>query len=129
MSQGVIVAGCVAIAVALIGAVSLWRSDRRKGKQDARLRGIDTFREARTAWDQAQLVEVEESVRLQKLREARASLVSLQQFIGPEIQTVEMNRLTVLIDGDPFAGDGVDFAAAQTIWPTVEAQVHKRLSP
>lgn len=129
MSASVIVGGVVVLGAALIGAASMWRSDRRKRKEDARLRGIDTFLQARTAWDQAQLVEVQEYVRVQKLREARANLVSLQQLIGPKIQTVEMDRLTGLIDGDPFVADGADFAAAQAVWPTVEAQIHKRLSP
>jgi hypothetical protein len=129
MSAGVIVGGGVVIVGGLITALSLWGSDKRKSKEEARLRGIETFRDARIAWDQAQLVEVAESVRLQKLRETRANLVSLQQLIGSDLHTKEMDQLLTLVDGNPLGNGGINFAAAEVIWPTVEAQIHERLSP
>jgi flagellar biosynthesis regulator FlaF len=89
MSLGIIVGGGVVIAAALIGAVSLLRSDRGKRKEARRVKGIETFRETRASWDQAQIVEVAESVRRQKLQEVRAGLVSIQLLVGSDLKTPE----------------------------------------
>lgn len=128
MSLGAVAAAVVVIAAALIGAISLWRSDRRKSKEENRRKGIEIFREARTSWDQAQFVEVTESVRRAKLQEARADLVSTQLLVGSEMKTKEFADLLALLDGDPLAAGGVNLATAKALWPAVERQIHLALA-
>ena len=128
MSLGAVAAVVVVIAAALIGAISLWRSDRRKSKEENRRKGIEIFREARTSWDQAQFLEVTESVRRAKLQEARAGLVSIQLLVGSEMKTKEITDLLVLLEGDPLAEGGVNLATAKVLWPTVERQIHAALA-
>lgn len=129
MSLGAVAAVVVVIVAALIGAISLWRSDRRKSKEENRRKGIEIFREARTSWDQAQFVEVTDSVRRAKLQEVRVSLVSVQLLIGSAIKTKEFVDLVALLEGDPFADGGVNLATAKVLWPTVEGQIHAALAP
>ncbi|TMK56679.1 MAG: hypothetical protein E6G51_09020 [Actinobacteria bacterium] len=122
----------VAIVAALIGgsigAISLLRSDRRKGREESRRKGIEVFREARTSWDQAQFVEITESVRRAKLQETRASLVAVQQLVGSKTETKEFGQLLALLEEDPLADGGVNLATAKAIWPTVEKQIHTALA-
>lgn len=127
MSLSAVAAVVVVIAAALIGAISLWRSDRRKSKEENRRKGIGIFHEARTSWDQAQVVEVTESVRRAKLQEARAGLVSIRLLIG--LDTKEIADLLALLEGDPLAEGGVNLATAEVLWPTVEGQIHTALAP
>jgi hypothetical protein len=127
------VAAVAAVVVAalvggLIGAISLLRSDHRKGKEESRRKGIEIFREARTSWDQAQFVEVTESVRRAKLQETRAGLVTIQLLVGSTIKTQEFDDLLALLDDDPLAAGGVNLATAKVLWPTVEGQIHAILS-
>lgn len=129
MSLGAVVAVVVVIVAALIGAISLWRSDRHKSKEENRRKGIEIFREARTSWDQAQFVEVTESVRRAKLQEVRAGLVSVQLLVGLEIKTKEFADLVALLDGDPLAEGGVNLATAKVLWPTAEGQIRAALAP
>ncbi|HVO55635.1 MAG TPA: hypothetical protein VMT37_14580 [Solirubrobacterales bacterium] len=126
MSLGAVAAVAVVIAAALIGAISLWRSDRRKSKEENRRNGIEIFREARTSWDQAQFVEVTESVRRAKLQEARAGLVSIRLLVG--LNTKEIADLLALLEGNPLAEGGVNLATAKVLWPTVEGQIHAALA-
>jgi hypothetical protein len=128
MSLGVVAGLVVVIVAALIAAISLWRSDRRKSKEESRRKGIEVFREARTAWDQAQFVEVTESVRRAKLQETRAGLVTIQLLVGSSIKTQEFGDLLALLDDDPLAAGGVNLATAKVLWPTVEGQIHAILS-
>jgi len=119
----------VVIAAALIGAISLWRSDRRKSKEENRRKGIEIYRETRTSWDQALIMEVTEAVRREKLQEVRSGLVTIKLFVGADVQTKEFDDLLALLEGDPLAAGGVNLATARVIWPTVEAQIHSALSP
>lgn len=128
MSPAAIAAVAVVIVAALIGAISLWRSDRRKSKEENRRKGIEIFREARTSWDQAQFVEVTESVRRAKLQEARADLVSIQLLVGSDMKTKEFADLLALLEGDPLAAGGVNLATAKVLWPIVEGQIHAALA-
>lgn len=123
----IVVVVVAAVIGASIGAVSLLRSDRRKGKEESRRKGIEIFREARTSWDQAQL-EITESVRRAKLQETRASLVAVQQLVGSNIETRELGQLLALLEDDPLAHGGVNLAAAKVVWPTVEKQIHAALA-
>jgi hypothetical protein len=115
------------VVAALIGAISLLRSDRHKGKEESRRKGIEIFREARTSWDQAHL-EITESVRRAKLQETRASLVAVQQLVGSDIETREFGQLLALLEEDLLPHGGVNLATAKVIWPTVEKQIHAALA-
>jgi hypothetical protein len=130
MSTATIVAAAVAIAVALIGAVSLWLSDRRKRIEENRQRAIEAYRRVRTAWDQAQIADVTLGVRLEKLQEARRGLVEIELLIGRKVQTKEMRQLLALLDQDLLSpAHAVEFALTKTIWPEVEKQLYAALMP
>jgi hypothetical protein len=128
MSLAAVVGVAAVVVVALIGAISLLRSDRRKGKEESRRKGIEIFREARTSWDQAQLVEITESVRRAKLQEVRASLVSVQLLVGSSMKTKEFEDLLALLEQDPLADGGVNLATAKVLWPTAERQIRAALA-
>lgn len=128
MSLAAVVGVAAVVVVALIGAISLLRSDSRKGKEESRRKGIEIFREARTSWDQAQLVEITESVRRAKLQEVRASLVSVQLLVGSSMKTKEFEDLLALLEQDPLADGGVNLATAKVLWPTVERQIRTALA-
>ena len=128
MSLGAAAAIAGGITAALITAISLWRSDRRKSKEENRRKGIEIFREARTSWDQAQFVEVTESVRRANLQKARADLVTLQLLVGSDLKTKEFEDLLALLEDDPLAEGGVNLATAKVLWPTVEAQIRAALA-
>jgi signal transduction histidine kinase len=130
MSTAAIVAAAVAIAVALIGAVSLWLSDRRKRIEENRQRAIEAYRGVRTAWDQAQIADVTLGVRREKLQEARRGLVEIELLIGRKVQTKEMGQLLALLDQDLLSpAHAVEFALTKTIWPEVEKQLYAVLMP
>jgi hypothetical protein len=128
MSLAAIIAAGVVIAGALIGVISLWRSDRRKSKEENRRKGIEVFRETRISWDQAQFEEITDSVRRAKLHEVRAGLVTVQLLIGSKIKTKEFGDLLALLEHDPLEASGVNLATARVLWPTVEEQIRAALA-
>lgn len=129
MSTGAVVGVAAGILAALITAVSLWLSDRRKKKEENRRLAITAYGTARIAWDQAQISEVTLAVRSEKLGEARRRLVEIKLLVGTLVQTQELETLIALLDTDLLApANAVDFALAKTIWPEVEAQMHTTLT-
>jgi len=128
MSAGAVAGVAVVILAALITAVSLWLSDRRKKSEENRRLAIVAYGQARTAWDQAQIGEVTFAVRSEKLGEARRRLVEVKLLVGTDVQTQEMETLVALLDTDLLTpANNVDFALAKTIWPQVEGQIYERL--
>lgn len=128
MSLGAVAAVAVVIVAALIGAISLLRSDRRKSREESRRKGIEIFREARTSWDQAQFVEITDSVRRARLQEVRASLVSVQLLVGSSMKTRKFEDLLALLEHDPLANGGVNLATAKVLWPAVEGEIRAALA-
>jgi hypothetical protein len=128
MSAGAVAGVAVVILAALIAAVSLWLSDRRKKSEENRRLAIVAYGQARTAWDQAQISEVTFAVRSEKLGEARRRLVEVKLLVGTNVQTQEMETLVALLDTDLLTpANNLDFALAKTIWPQVEGQIYERL--
>jgi|SRR5689334_2304097 len=129
MSAGAVAGVAVVILAALIAAVSLWLSDRRKKSEENRRLAIVAYGQARTAWDQAQISEVTFAVRSEKLGEARRRLVEVKLLVGTDVQTQELEALISLLDTDLLApANNVDFALARTIWPQVEGQIYEKLA-
>jgi hypothetical protein len=129
MSAGAVAGVAVVILAALIAAVSLGLSDRRKKKEENRRLAIVAYGQARIAWDQAQVGEVTLAVRSEKLGEARRRLVEVKLLVGTGVQTQEMETLIALLDTNLLAPiNNVDYALAKTIWPQVEAQIYEKLA-
>lgn len=129
MSAGAVAGVAVVILAALIAAVSLWLSDRRKKSEENRRLAIVAYGQARTAWDQAQIGEVTFAVRSEKLGEARRRLVEVKLLVGTDVKTQELETLIALLDTDLLApANNVDFALAKTIWPQVEGQIYEKLA-
>lgn len=129
MSTGVVVGAAVGILAALIAAVSVFLSDRRKKKEENRRLAITAYGKARIAWDQAQVNEVTLAVRSEKLGEARRRLVEVKLLVGGAVQTQALETLIALLDTDLLASaNAVDFALTKTIWPEVEAQMYATLT-
>lgn len=129
MSAGAVAGVAVGILAALIAAVSLLLSDRRKKREENRRLAIVAYGQARIAWDQAQIGEVTFAVRSEKLREARRRLVEVKLLVGTDLRTQELETLIALLDTDLLAPvNSVDFALAKTIWPQIEAQIYEKLA-
>lgn len=130
MSAAAIVGAAVVVLAAATGAVSLWLSDRRKRIEENRKSAIGAYGVARTAWDQAQINDVTESVRREKFKEVRRGLVEIKLLVGKKIQTKDFQTLIALLDLDLLSPvHAVELAMARTIWPQVDEQIQELLAP
>jgi hypothetical protein len=130
MSTAAIVGAAVAVLAAVIGAVSLLLVERRKRIEENRKLAIRAYGVARTAWDQAQINDVTESVRHDKFKELRRGLVEIKLLVGKKVQTKDFQTLIALLDLDLLSpAHVVELALARTIWPQADEQIQELLAP